>query len=223
VAGANSIGAKPLYQISAPIQELTEDLRDIRTRIQEIFHNPLFNMISQLNTVRSAAEIDARREEKLVLLGPVLERFENEALDPAIERIFDIMMRKRLLPPPPPEIAGREIQIQYVSILATAQRAVAAAPTERWLQLVGNTIQVEPSIRHIVNWDELIRNYGLAIGVEARNMRTREEVQQLTEQEQQAAQAQQAMQMAQQGASAAQQLSATDVGGGANALQRLLA
>lgn len=223
VAGANSIGAKPLYQITAPIQEITEDIRDVRSRIQEIFHNSLFNMISQLQTVRSATEIDARREEKLVLLGPVLERFENEALDPAIERIFDIMMRKQMLPPAPPEIANKELQIQYVSILATAQRAVAAAPTERWLQLIGNTIQVEPTMRHIVNWDELIRNYGLSIGVEARNMNTREQVQALVQAEQEASQAQQAMQMAQQGAQAAQQLSATDVGGGASALQQLLA
>jgi hypothetical protein len=33
--------------------------------------NDLFRMISELDTVRSATEIDARREEKLVLLGPV--------------------------------------------------------------------------------------------------------------------------------------------------------
>lgn len=229
VAGANSIGAKPLYQITAPIQELTEDIRDVRGRIQEIFHNPLFNMISQLETVRSATEIDARREEKLVLLGPVLERFENEALDPAIERIFNIMLRKGMFLPPPDEVAGKPVEIQYVSILATAQRAIAAAPTERWLQLIGNIspiIQLAPNaktILNIPNWDELVRNYGLSIGVEARNMFTREQVQAQDEADAKAAQAAQATQDAGAVVAAGKQLSDTDVGGGANALQMLLA
>ncbi len=229
VAGANSIGAKPLYQIQAPIGELTEDIRDVRARIQEIFHNPLFNMISQLETVRSATEIDARREEKLVLLGPVLERFENEALDPAIERVFNIMQRKGLLPEPPPEVAGRPIEVQYVSILATAQRAVAATPTERWLQVIGNIapiIQLAPgaqSIMNVPNWEELIRNYGIAIGVEARNMNTRETVAEMNQAQQEELVAQSAAAQGKDLVDAGQQLSETDVGGGANALQALLA
>lgn len=231
VAGSNNVGAKPLYQISAPIQEITEDIRDVRGRIQEIFHNPLFNMISQLETVRSATEIDARREEKLVLLGPVLERFENEALDPAIERIFNIMLRKGLLPDPPEQVRGQPIEIQYVSILATAQRAVAATPTERWVQVIGNiaplVAQMEPtvgqSIINIPNWSELIRNYGIAIGVEARNMHTREEVEAMNEANAQAAAQAQGAQDAGALVEAGRTLSETDVGGGANALQTLLA
>lgn len=229
VAGANNVGAKPLYQISAPIQEITEDIRDVRGRIQEIFHNPLFNMISQLETVRSATEIDARREEKLVLLGPVLERFENEALDPAIERVFNIMLRKGLFPEAPPEVEGSSIQVQYVSILATAQRAVAATPTERWLQIIGNIapiIQLQPgakTILNIPNWEELIRNYGIAIGVEARNMHTRDEVAAMNEADAQAMAKAEGIQDAGALVQAGQQLSETDVGGGSNALQMLLA
>lgn len=222
VAGANTIGAKPLYQISPPIGEMTVDIRDVRARIQEIFHNPLFNMISQLETVRSATEIDARREEKLVLLGSVLERFENEALDPAINRIFAIMDRKRLLPPPPEVIAGQQIEIQYVSILSTAQRAVSTAPLERWAGFVGNLSAVEPSVLKVPNWEEVVRNYGDSIGVEARNMRTREEVAQLAEAEQQQLEMQEAAVVGRELVAGAKQLSETDVGGGVNALQQLL-
>lgn len=223
VAGANSFGAKALYQVNAPIQEMSEDIRDIRLRIQETFHNQLFNMISQLDTVRSATEIDARREEKLVLLGSVLERFENEALDPAINRIFSIMNRQGMLPDPPEQLQGAEIEVQYVSILSTAQRAVSAAPTERWLELIGRTSPIAPQVVQIPDWDELVRNYGASIGVQSRDMRPREEVQ--AEREQMAAE-EQAKEMGAalgQGVEGAKLLSETDVGGGANALQQLLA
>lgn len=223
VAGHNNIGAKPLYTIQAPIGEMSDDILQVQTRIREIFHNPLFNMISQLDSVRSATEIDARREEKLVLLGSVLERFENEALSPAINRIFSIMQRQGMLPDPPEGFEGTEVEIQYVSILSTAQRAVSAAPTERWLQLIGNVVQIAPDVAKIPNWEELVRNYGAAIGVQARDMRTREEV---NEEKQEEAEKQQMDEMGaaiQPAAEGAKLLSETNVGGGANALQNLLA
>lgn len=224
VSGQNNVGAKPLYQIQPPLQEMTEDIREVQMRIRETLHNDLFRMISQLDTVRSATEIDARREEKLVLLGSVLDRFEKEALSPAISRVFSIMERRGLLPAPPPELEdGTPIEVEYVSILSTAQRAVSAAPTERWIQLIGNISPVAPEAAQLPDWPELVRNYGEAIGVEARNMKSPERLQAEREA---AAQAQAQEAAVQQGAvavDAAQQLSETDVGGGANALQALLA
>lgn len=223
VAGTNNVGAKPLYQIQAPLQEMTEDIRDIQLRIRETFHNNLFNMISQLDTVRSATEIDARREEKLVMLGSVLDRFESEALGPAINRIYAIMDRQGMLPEPPPEIEDAEIEVQYVSILSTAQSAVAAAPVERWVGLIGNLAAVVPEVLQVPDWSELVRNYGTAIGVQARNMKSREAVAELAEAEQARLDAQEAGVAGKELVEGAQTLSETDVGGGANALQQLLA
>lgn len=223
VAGSNNVGAKPLYQIQAPLNDMTMDIRDVQLRIRETLHNNLFNMISQLDTVRSATEIDARREEKLVMLGSVLDRFESEALGPAINRIFNIMNRQGMLPEPPPEIEGVDIEIQYVSILSTAQSAVSAAPTERWLGLIGNLAAIKPEVLDIPDWPELVRNYGTAIGVQARDMKTREDA----AAEAQAREEQLAMQEAgvagKELVDASQTLSKTDVGGGSNALQQLLA
>jgi hypothetical protein len=222
IAGANNIGAKPLYQIAPPLGELSADIQQIQLRIRETFHNPLFQMISQLDTVRSATEIDARREEKLVLLGPVLERFENEALDPAIKRVYEVMNRAGLLPEPPEEIVEMDIEIQYVSILSNAQRAVTAIPTERFVQFVGNIAAARPEVLNIINWEELIRNYGRDLGVRAKDMNPPEVSQGATEQQNAAAADQAALEQAQLATGAAQQLSATEVGGGANALQMIL-
>jgi hypothetical protein len=226
VAGANSIGAKPMYEVRAPIQDMTADIRDVQVRIRETFFNELFQMISQLDTVRSATEIDARREEKLVLLGSVLERFENEALDPAINRIYSVMSRRNMLPPAPEGLEDQPIEIQYVSILATAQQAIAAAPTERWLGLIGNLAgipQVAETVLAVPNWDEVIRSYGLDIGVQAKLMNPREDVQEKTEETETANAAAEAGQASLAAVQGAKLLSETDVGGGANALQQLLA
>lgn len=223
VAGNNNVGAKPLYQIQAPLQEMTEDISQIQLRIRETLHNNLFNMISQLDTVRSAAEIDARREEKLVMLGSVLDRFESEALGPAINRLYSIMERQRMLPEAPPEIEDADIEIQYVSILSTAQSAVAAAPVERWVGLIGNLAAVSPEVLQVPDWSELVRNYGTAIGVQARDMKTRDDVAAVNQAEQERVEAQTAAVTGKELVDGAQVLSETDVGGGSNALQQLLA
>lgn len=222
VHGINNVGVKPIYTVNPPLGEMSADIQDIRSRIREIFHNELFMMISQLETVRSAAEIDARREEKLVLLGPVLERFENEALDPAIRRIYSIMERKGLLPEAPAQIAGGSIEIQYVSILTTAQSAVSAIPTERFLQLIGNLSQVFPEARDIPNVDETLRGYAEAIGVRARDINSRETVNADRTARAKAQDQANGMAVAGETIQGAKTLSETDVGGGMNALQQML-
>jgi hypothetical protein len=179
-------------------------------------------MISQLDTVRSATEIDARREEKLVLLGPVLERFENEALDPAIARIYSIMLRSKLLPDIPDGLQGQEIEIQYVSILSTAQSAVGVAPTERFLQLIGNMAAVYPSVVNIPNIEEMLRDYGRDIGVKAKHINSVDEVAERTAAQEQVLAQREAMAQGSALAQAGKTLSETDVGGGSNALQQLL-
>jgi hypothetical protein len=222
VSGANSVGAKPAYEVRPPIAELSADIRDVQTRIREIFHNDLFQMISQLETVRTATEIDARREEKLVQLGPVLERFENEALDPAIKRIYSIMVRKNLLPEPPPALENVQLEVQYVSILASAQSAVGVIPTERFLQLVGNLSAVYEDATLIPNVEELLRDYARDIGVKAKGLNSRDQVAETKAARDQSKQMEQAAAVAPPMADAAKLMSETDVGGGANALQQIM-
>lgn len=222
VAGINNMGLKPAFQVNPPLGEMTLDIREVQSRIRETFHNDLFRMISQLETVRSATEIDARREEKLVLLGSVLDRFENEALDPGLNRVFGIAQRAGLFPPPPQSIAGSDIQIQYVSILSSAQRAVGVVPVERWLGLIGEVSAVHPEALDLPNWDELLRNYGTDLGVSARDINSREEVMRRAQQRQQQLAAQEAAATGAVLVEGAKTLSETDVGGGANALQRML-
>lgn len=223
VAGVNNVGVKPIHTIDGlPLAELTNDITVLQSRIRQTFHNDLFRMIAELDTVRSATEIDARREEKLVLLGPVLDRFETEALDPAITRIFKIMERKELLPPAPEELVGGDIEIQYVSVLSDAQRAVATIPIERFAQFTGNLGAIQPEVLDVPNWEEMTREYGTALGIPAKVMNSRESTAEKRKAREELLSAQQSANVGDVLTKSAKQLSETQVGGGANALQALM-
>lgn len=215
-------GARPVYQINIPFQELNADIMATQARIRQVLYNDLFKMISELDTVRSATEIDARREEKLVLLGPVLERFESEGLSPCIDRIFQICLRTGVLGPPPEGLADRDIKIQYVGILSDAQRAVGTVAIERYLQLIGNMAAMFPEALEVPDAEEIIREYADSISLKTRLQRSREDAAALREQRQEQQSIQEAAQTGQGLVEGAKQLSETDLGGGQNALSALL-
>lgn len=226
VAGLNrnTTGMAPIYQVAPPIQEMKEDIAEIQTRIQRIFFNDLFMMFQQLQAEpRSAAAIDARREEKLIMLGPVLERFENEALDPVIERTFNVMLRAGLLPPPPQGLPkGETIEVSYVSMLAEAQRAVSSAGIERLFSFAGNLQPVFGDIIDNLNGDEAIADMGNQLGVSPKIVRSRDEVMAMRKARQEQQQAAQGVAVTSEAVNAAKVMSETDVGGGVNALQAVL-
>lgn len=222
VPSFSTVGAKPVYQTNLPLAELKEDIRDVQQRIRDAFFNDLFRMISQLQTVRSATEIDARMQEKLVLLGAVLERLENEAIDPIMRRVFAIMQRKGLIPPVPEGFGGLQIEIQYVSILSDAQRASGVGVIERYMQQAGNLAAVVPTILKVVDWHEIFREYGSRLSVPASGVNPRQVTEQLIAEEKQQVAQQQGALVGKELTSAAKNLSETDVGGGQNAFQAIL-
>jgi hypothetical protein len=173
----NGAGFKPAYEnFRPPVQELMSDIQQIQQRIKDTFFNDLFLMISNLDTVRTATEIDARREEKLVMLGPVLERLQTEGQDPIIDRVFGIMSRGGLFEDPPPEIANAPIQIEYVSMLAEAQRAANTTGMERFLAQIGNVAAVKPDVLDIPNWDRMLTRYGMVLGNDPADINSADEL-----------------------------------------------
>lgn len=222
VPSFSSIGARPVYQPNLNLGELTADIRDVQQRIRDAFFNDLFRMISQLQTVRSATEIDARQQEKLVLMGAVLERLENEAIDPIMYRVFKIMQRKGLIPELPEGFGELEMEIQYVSILSDAQRAAGVGVIERFMGQAGNLAAVVPDILDVVDWHEIFREYGARLSVPANGVRPREQTEALIAQRKQQIAAQQEALVGTQLTQAAKNLSETEVGGGQNAFQSIL-
>lgn len=221
--GSDRVGAKPLYTVMPPIAEMKQDIAEVQQRIRLIFNNDLFTGITDLQTVRTATEIDARREEKLVLLGPVLERIITE-LNKAIDRVWGIMWRGQLLPPPPAAMQGQtmHIQIDYVSMLAMAQKGLATAGIEKLWAFAGTLAGVVPTIMDNLDGDETIREYADALGTSPKiitGVEKRDAIRKARSDQQTAAAAMQTGTALAQGAKT---LSDAEVGGGRNALQEML-
>lgn len=192
-------GVRSAYEVNLRLDYLLADIQDVRERIRGAYYADLFLMMA--NDKRSgttATEIAERHEEKLLMLGPVLERLHDELLSPLIDITFDRMSDAGILPPAPPEIEGRDLNIEFISTLAQAQRAVAAAGSDRLLGTVNTLVQVWPEVRHKIDAMQVIDDYAGLFGVNPKMVRPDEDAQQRAEAEAQAAQA------AQTGAAAAQ-------------------
>lgn len=224
---ANNSGFAPVYGNWKPgIAEISEDLNEVRERIRRIFYNDIFQVISQFETRSnvSATEIDARRSEALVMLGPVLERIQYELLSPIIDRTFAIMSRSGILPPAPAEIRGANIDIEYVSMLSQAQQAAASSGIERTLQLAGGLAGVDPTVMDNIDLDATLEIYSGLMNNNPKMIRSPDQLKQIRQQRQQQQQQveqQAAAERAEKLASGAKTLSETPVGGGQSALQAM--
>jgi len=154
----------------------------------------------------TATEVVQRNEEKMRLLGPVLGRLQSELLRPLIDRTFAILLRKKLFKPAPDFLAGQDIQIEYVSPLAKAQRASELQSIMRAIEIFGSLSNIAPVFDH-VNIDNLVKHLADIVGVPAKVLNSKAEVnairQQKQQQQDQAMQMQQMQQIAQAGGAVA--------------------
>jgi hypothetical protein len=148
----------------------------------------------------TATEVAERHEEKLLMLGPVLERLHNEMLSPMIENTFQMMVEAGIVPTPPKELQGMDLNIEFVSTLAQAQRAIGVGSIDRLLGTVGNMAQLKPEVLDKLNADQIVDTYADMLGVDPNMIIGDESVaiirQQRVEQQQQQQAAQQSMAMA---------------------------
>jgi len=163
-----------------------------RNAIRDTFY--VNQLMMQSGPQMTATEVIQRNEEKMRLLGPVLGRLQSELLKPMIDRVFAIMLRKNLFMRPPEFLAGQDIQIEYVSPLAKAQRNSELQSITRALQLFGSLSNVAPVFDHI-DTDALVSHLADLVGVPAKVLNSQAQVNAIRQQKQQAAQQQQQMQM----------------------------
>jgi len=160
-------GIRSLYEVNLDLSHLLQDIQDVRERIRGAFYADLFLMLANATDTRmTATEVAERHEEKLLMLGPVLERLHNELLDPLIENAFSRIVGTGILPPPPPEMANVEINVEFVSMLAQAQRAVGANSVDRWTGNLGAVAQFKPDVLDKFDSDYWAEAYADMLGVD---------------------------------------------------------
>lgn len=164
-AGA-STGIRAAYEVNLNLQHLLADIEDTRSRVRQAYYADLFLMLANdSRTGRTATEIAERHEEKLLMLGPVLERLQNELLAPLVNMTFDRLADAGALPPAPRELQGMNLNIEFVSTLAQAQRAVASAGADRLLTTVGQLSALSPTIVDKIDFDQVVDDYADMYGV----------------------------------------------------------
>lgn len=147
-------------------QVASVNCRELQVRIREAFHEDLWRMLADREAMAeggapqmTAREVAERHEEKLTLLGPVVDRWHNEVLSPLIRRTISVAAEQDLLPPPPDELVqelarGADVRIEYVSVLALAQRLLGLGSMERFASIVAS---LAPD-RNDPLWDKVDRD-----------------------------------------------------------------
>jgi hypothetical protein len=208
-------GFRPAHEVHLDIGQLEMKTEQIRFRVRRAFYEDLFLMLAYSDQTRrgaqpvTAREIDERHEEKLLALGPTLEQFNEDVADPTIDRTFNIMERRGMIPTPPPELEGTPLKVEYLSIMAQAQKMVALGGLERFSLFTKELAETDPSVLDKVNRDELIDEYAIAVGVPPRIINSEEQVAEVRQARAQAAQAAQQAEMLKATAPAAKALSET--------------
>ena len=166
-----------------------------RNAIRDTFY--VNQLMMQNGPQMTATEVVQRNEEKMRLLGPVLGRLQSELLRPLIDRTFAILLRKKIFRQAPQFLAGQDIQIEYVSPLAKAQRSSELQSIMRAIEIFGSLAQISPVFDHI-NIDNLVTHLADIVGVPAKVLNSKSEVNAIRQKKQQEMMQQQQMQQMQQ-------------------------
>lgn len=187
-------GLRPIHETNPRIQELVMDIQEHQGRIRRAYYEDLFLMLSTTDRRDiTAREIEERHQEKLLALGPVLEQINQDLLDPLIDNTFNFMARQDMIPPPPEEIQGTDLKVEYISIMAQAQKLIGIGSIERFTGFVSQLAAVDPSVLDKVNMDQTVDEYGEATGVPPGMVRSDDEVDALRQERAKAQQAQKMM------------------------------
>lgn len=223
-------GMRPIYDVNPDINAMMQDLAAIQERIKKGFFNDIILMLSNNPGGRKTAYETAQLvQERLQVLGPVIENIITESLKPKLKRIFAIIQRKNMLPPIPKSLQGIPVDIEFISMLALAQKASATGGIERLAAFIGNLVPVFPEAKNYLNVGGIIELMNELLDNPEKVINGPEVVDQMNQAQAAAAQKQQAqtdlahgVSTAATGAQAASVLSNTQIGGGQQALAAIL-
>ena len=141
------------------------------------------------------------------ILGPVVGRLQSEFLNPLVKRVFMTMFRAGEFNAPPESLMqeNSNLDVEYVSPLARAQRMEEVFAIERWFQQLGTMAQVNPDVIDVIDFDKIGRLLAKRIGVPAEAIRSEDEVAMIKAQREAQQQAMMQQQMQQQGIEQANQ------------------
>lgn len=202
-------GFRPAYLVNPSTSDLVADIQDTRQTINSAYFVDLFMMLQNINTRSMPVEaVIEMKEEKLLMLGPVLERLNDECLNPLIDRAFSMMVRKNMLPPPPDVMEGMPLKVEYISVMAQAQKSIGLSSLASTVGFIGQLAALgKTEALDKLNADQAIDAFADMSGVSPTVIVPQDQVEQDRQERAQQQQQQQALAMAQAAAQGAKTLS----------------
>ena len=188
----------PLFDVKLDLAHAQQEIIRIEDAIKRAYSADLFLMLDSLDNGRmTAREVMERTQEKLQQLGPVVERLQDEFLNPVIHRVYSIIERSGGFPPIPQEllevIGDEDIEVDYISPLAQAQKMSGLVNIEQGIAQVAQMAQLWPEVLKKIDPLATISKYFEMLGAPAVMQRSNEAVAEILAQEQKAMQEQQEM------------------------------
>lgn len=184
--GQNSV--RPLYEINWNIAAVINEMQESHNAIASLFFNDLILMVDEGRN-KTATEVLETKQEKMLMLGPIVERLQSELLGPIIDRVFSLLGRQGVLPPTdslPPEVQGAPIQVDYISPLAQAQQKTGIDAINAAVAFATQCAALDVSALDRIDLSEAVQTFATLAGVPANLIRPDDVVQAMRQQRQQA-------------------------------------
>lgn len=173
-------GLRPVYEVRPNLGELMADIVEVQRRIRSAFYADLFLMLAASDRRQiTATEVEERRSEKMLALGPVLERLQDELVNPLVDLAFDRVVAQKQLPLPPEPLQGRELDVELQSMLAREQRVDAVIGLDRLLSVVGSLAAASPEVLDKIDADLVVDEYAQLTGAPPRVLRSEDQLEAL--------------------------------------------
>lgn len=138
-----------------------DEIAEKKDQIRNHFMWDLFMFPDENEQERTAYEARLIDEKRSVSLGPTVLVLEHDALDPIIDRVFDIAWNEGWLPPPPQvliQMYGGRIKVDYMGPLALRMKQFFRnQPFRNTFQEIAPIAQMRPDVMDNFDWDEWVR------------------------------------------------------------------
>ncbi len=176
----NGRGISPVYEVNPRVLELKQEKDELKQAIKEHFYNDLFAMIlSTAERGRTATEVNELKEEKMVLLSPLLEQI-HCALRQILNWIYKEEIRVGILEPLRPQYQNCRFEIEFVSSLAQAQKVSNISSMERFTTFVSNIANaIDPVLKSKLNGEKIIEDYANYANIDPTQIVPSEEIEKI--------------------------------------------
>lgn len=181
--------ASEIYKVNAYVQDLEESRARLLDKIRKMSYAEILLLFAQRDKGQmTAREVTALTNEQMMLLAPVYLQAKS-GLETVFDRVLDICIRRGLLSAVAPNFDKNQLQVEFLSSIAKAQRMAEVGSIQDLINYIGALGQIKPGALDYINEDAIVIDIAERLG-NASKINSEERVAQLRQAQAEAQQAQ---------------------------------